>query len=386
MMTFRLNKSILSAAVIAACSIPAYNANAGGTITFGEDKYVSVGFGMRGSFTGSNAGSAAGTSDTNNFSLDSARIFLSGSLNKYIKGMLNTEKDIAGEGFQAIDANVQIEIAPEFTIWAGRFLSPSDRANLAGPYYSLGGGYWSGIASRYGYNGGYIGRDDGVAAVGTLLDGKLSYSVGAFEGNTAFKIAGVPIGVRTGSDGLMYAGRVQVDFWDAEPGYYGTGNYLGAKDILAIGVAGRYQKGGSVGTSAAPGAAITTANSTTGDYSSYSVDFLLEKKDVGPGAVSLEAAYYDYDTDDVFLSEQGKAYSAAAGYIFNDKVGWGKFQPFLRWQKFQADSGTDTKQYDLGTAYIIDGYNAQVSGFYSNKEVTASKDINAINVAMQFQF
>jgi uncharacterized protein YdeI (BOF family) len=385
MMTFRLNKSILSAAVIAACSIPAYNANAGGTITFGEDQSVSVGFGMRGSYTGSNAPNGA-TSDTNNFSLDSARIFLSGSLNKYIKGMLNTEKDIAGEGFQAIDANVQIEIAPEFTIWAGRFLSPSDRANLAGPYYSLGGGYWSGIASRYGYNGGYIGRDDGVAAVGSLLDGKLSYSVGAFEGNTAFKIAGVPIGVRTGSDGLMYAGRVQVDFWDAEPGYYGTGNYLGAKDILAVGVAGRYQKGGSVGTSAGTGVPVTVANSTTGDYSSYSVDFLLEKKDVGPGAVSLEAAYYDYDTDNVFLGEQGKAYSAGAGYIFNDTVGWGKFQPFVRFQKFQPDSGADDKRTDLGTAYIIDGYNAQLSGYYSHEEKTASSNINAVNVAMQFQF
>jgi len=386
MMTFRLNKSILSAAVIAACSIPAYNANAGGTITFGEDKSVSVGFGMRGSFSAVENGAPNGTSDSNDFSLDSARIFLSGSLNKYIKGMLNTEKDIAGQGFQAIDANVQLEIAPEFTIWAGRFLSPSDRANLAGPYYSLGGGYWSGIASRYGYNGGYIGRDDGVAAVGSLLDGKLSYSVGAFEGHTAFKIAPVaglvtPI---TGSDELMYAGRLQIDLWDPEPGYYGTGNYLGGKDILAIGIAGRTQGGGS------------SSALKTGDYSSYSVDFLLEKKDVGPGAISLEAAYYDYNTDDVFLSEQGKAYSAGLGYIFNDTVGWGKFQPYLRYQKFDADGklvagvdtagDTSTKRYDLGLAYIIDGYNAQISGFYSDTKVTGASSVNAVNVAMQFQF
>ncbi|BCM26030.1 hypothetical protein ZMTM_22890 [Methyloradius palustris] len=372
-MTFRLNKSILLAAVIAACSIPAYNANAGGTITFGEDKYVSVGFGMRGSFTGSNAPNG-GTSDTNDFNLDSARLYLSGSVNKYIKGMLNTEKSGGNSTFQVIDGNVQIEVLPELTIWAGRFLSPSDRANLAGPYYSLGGGYWASVASRYGYNGGYIGRDDGVALVGTLLDGKLGYSFGAFEGNNAYKLSGLTLGTRTGSDELMYAGRLQYDFWDAEPGYYGTGNYLGAKDILAIGIAGRTQGGGAYSLT------------KTGDYNSYSVDFLLEKKDVGPGAISIEAAYYDYDNDDVFLSEQGKAYSAAAGYIFNEKVGWGQFQPFVRWQKFQADSSVDTKKYDLGTAYIIDGYNAQVSGFYSNTEVTASKDINAINVAMQFQF
>jgi hypothetical protein len=290
--------------------------------------------------------------------------------------MLNTEKDIAGEGFQAIDANVQIEITPEFAIWAGRFLSPSDRANMAGPYYSLGGGYWSGIASRYGYNGGYIGRDDGVAAVGTLLDGKLAYSFGAFEGNTAFKIAPVAglVAGRTGSDGLMYAGRLQYDFWDAEPGYYGTGNYLGSKDILAIGIAGRTQGNGAY-------SAVKT-----GDYKSYSIDFLLEKKGVGPGAISVEAAGYDYDTDDVFLSEQGKAYSAGLGYIFSQKVGWGQFQPFVRYQKFNPDTDIDIKKYDVGVNYIIDGYNAQVSGVYSDTKVTGAGNTNAFMVTAQFQF
>ncbi len=385
-MIFKLKKSVLATAVSVAVMVPAMTAQAGGTITFGEDKYVSVGFGMRGGYTSTEDGAANGSSRSNDFSLDSARIYLSGSINKYIKGMLNTEKSIAGEGFQAIDANVQIAIAPEFTIWAGRFLSPSDRANLAGPYYSLGGGYWSGIASRYGFNGGYIGRDDGIAAVGTLLDGKLGYSFGAFEGNRAFQIApiaGLAQGSR-GSDGLMYAGRVQYDFWDAEPGYYGTGNYLGTKDILAIGIAGRTQNNGAVSAT------------EQGKYSSYSVDFLLEKKDLGPGGLSLEAAYYDYDTDGVFKSEQGKAYSAGAGYIFNDAVGWGKFQPYVRYQKFNADGrlaggvitddSTTTKRYDLGVAYIIDGYNAQISGFYSDTKVTGSNSINAVNVAMQFQF
>jgi len=112
----------------------------------------------------------------------------------------------------------------------------------------------------------------------------------------------------------------------------------------------------------------------------------LEKKDVGPGAVSLEAAYYDYDTDDVFLSEQGKAYSAGAGYIFKQKVGWGQFQPFVRYQRFDDDADIDTKKYDLGLAYIIDGYNAQVSGFYSSTDSNANSDIDSVVVALQLQF
>jgi hypothetical protein len=172
----------------------------------------------------------------------------------------------------------------------------------------------------------------------------------------------------------MYAGRLQVDFWDAEPGYYGTGNYLGGKDILAIGIAGRTQKNGSYSATA------------TGDYSSYSIDFLLEKKGVGPGALSIEAAAYNYDTDNVYRSEQGTAYSAGLGYIFSQKVGPGQFQPFVRYQKFNADNNIDTKKYDVGANYIIDGYNAQVSAFYSNTKVTGAKSVDAFTIATQFQF
>lgn len=383
-MTLKFNRSQLATVFAASIMLPAINAHAGGTIVFGEDKSVSVGFGMRTSYSSVENGAPNGSSRSQDFTLDSARIYLSGSLSKSIKGMLNTEKDIAGEGFQAIDANVQIEITPGVTIWVGRFLSPSDRANMAGPYYSLGGGYWSGIASRYGYNGGYIGRDDGVAVVGDLMGGRLAYSFGAFEGNTAFKIAPVAAMFtgRTGSDGLMYAGRLQYDFWDLEPGYYGTGNYLGGKDILAIGIAGRTQSNGAYMTTIPPALPATM----TGDYKSYSVDFLLEKKGVGPGALSIEAAGYDYDTDDVFLSEQGKAYSAGLGYIFSQKVGWGQFQPFVRYQKFNPDDDIDIKKYDVGVNYIIDGYNAQVSAVYSDTKVTGISNTNAFMVTGQFQF
>lgn len=371
----------LMTAVAAVCLSYSMASQAGATITFGEDKYISAGFGMIGSLSSTEDGAPDG-SRGEDASLQSARIYLSGSLNKYIKGMFNTEKDIAGSGFQVIDANVQIELTPELTLWAGRFLSPSDRANMAGPYYTLGGDYWASIASRYGFNGGYIGRDDGVALVGSFMGGKLNLSAGAFEGNTAFQLTGLANEVTgdKGSDDLMYAARLQVDFWDAEPGYYGTGNYLGTKDILAIGIAGRHQTDG-VGATAGSG-----DRRDLGDYSSYSIDFLMEKKDVGPGALSIEAAYYDYDTDGVFLSEQGEAYSAGAGYIFKEKMGWGQFQPFVRYQQFEADNDIDTERYDLGVNYIIDGYNAQVSGFYSNTDVTGASDVDAFKVVMQFQF
>ncbi len=110
------------------------------------------------------------------------------------------------------------------------------------------------------------------------------------------------------------------------------------------------------------------------------------EKQIGPGAVSIEAAYYDYDTDDVFMSEQGEAYAAGAGFIFNKKVGWGQIMPFVHYQSFDADNEIETERTDLGVNYIIDGYNAQLSAVYRSGEVTGESDVDAFVVGMQLQF
>lgn len=384
-MKLKLKNSLLVSAVLAASTIAASNANAAGTITFGEDKYVSVGFGFISSYKSVEDAAANGNDRSNDFSLNSARLYLSGSFNKYIKGMLNTERSGGGEGnVEVIDANVQFQITPEIAIWAGRFLSPSDRANMAGPYYSSGGGggYWANVASRYGWNGGVIGRDEGVAFVGSFLEDKLAVSFGAFEGDNIFRFSGVgaqkessaAAAALNADDKLMYAGRVQLALWDSEPGYYGTGNYFGAKDILTVGIAARQKSDGAISTTA------------VGDYSSYSVDFLMEKKDVGPGTLSLEAAYYDYDTDKVFLAEEGDAYYVGAGYLFDTPVGWGKFMPFVRHQQFDADNNIKTKRTDLGVNYVIAPYNALISAEYQKTDVTAASDTDAILISLQMQF
>jgi hypothetical protein len=379
-MTFKLKNSMMMFAVASALAAPL--ANAGGTITFGEDKSISVGFGMIAGYSSVEDGADNGDDRSSDFSLGSTRLYLSGSMNKYIKGMVNTEKTGTGGSWEVIDANVQIQVTPQVAIWAGRFLPPSDRANMAVPYYSMGGGYWANIASRYGWNGGTIGRDEGVALVSSLMDDHLAISFGAFEGNNIFRFSGVDA-QSEGSDAakalgadddLMYAGRVQYDFWDAEPGYYGTGNYFGAKDILAIGVSAKQKGDGSISATA------------VGDYTNVSVDFLMEKKNVGAGTLSLEAAYYDYDTDDVFLAEQGDAYAVGLGYLLNSSMGWGKLMPFVRYQAFDADNNVETKKVEVGANYIIAPYNALITAAYSDTKVDGGTDSNAFNLTMQFQF
>ncbi len=376
-MTLKPNKSLAVLSLAVATALPAMSANAGATISFGEDKSISVGFGFITSYSSVEDAAANGDDRSNDFSLDSARLYVSGSLNKYIKGMLNTERSGGGQGnWEVIDANVQLQMTPEVAIWAGRFLSPSDRANMAGPYYSAGGGYWANISSRYGWNGGVIGRDEGVAVVGSFLEDKLAVSFGAFEGDNIFRFSPVAALSETAGDDdkLMYAGRVQVALWDAEPGYYGTGNYYGAKDILTIGLAGRQKTDGAVSAT------------DVGDYSSYSIDFLMEKTGVGPGTVSLEAAYYDYDTDGVFEAEEGDAYYVGAAYLFDKPVGWGKFMPFVRYQEFDADNDVKTDRLDVGVNYVMEPYNALITAQYQDTDVTGAGSTDAFLVSMQYQF
>ena len=67
-----------------------------------------------------------------------------------------------------LDAIARFEFSDEFNIWAGRFLPPSDRANLHGPYYA---NEWSVYIDgvQDGYASVAVGRDDGVAYWGQFL-------------------------------------------------------------------------------------------------------------------------------------------------------------------------------------------------------------------------
>lgn len=375
---FRLRPIAVS--LIGLSCLSAGLAHAGATISFGQDQSINLGLGLRTSFTHTESGSTT----SNDFTLDSARLFTSGSLNKQIKGTFNLEKD-SNDTIKVMDAIGQFEMSDAFNVWAGRMLPPSDRANLDGPYY-LSDWSYPGVVSQYPAR--FAGRDDGLTVWGKVADKKLVYAVGAFRGHN--RIAGA-----SNADGknLLYAGRIQYDFWDAEPNpaYYTSSTYYGGAEVLALGVAGMYQADG-VGTAA-----------VKGDYSGLSVDGLLEHKFVNDGVIDLEAAYYHYDTNgvadvapgfggadstaNVGGINQGKGWLAGASYLIPAQVGWGKFQPYLRYQKFDNDlASTKTKKTDVGVNYVIKGHNARISADYSKTQVTAAADTKAFTLGLQLQF
>lgn len=295
---------------------------------------VTVGAGLRTSFVNTEP---TGGSSTNQFLLNDMRLYVNGPVYQDVKFMFNTDYNSVTNTVDVLDAVARIEVSPEFNIWAGRFLPPSDRANLYGPFYAHEWSVYSdGIQDGYPFV--YQGRDNGVTYWGTFAK-KVKVSLGAFDGKSS-----------TGNPKLLGAARVQIDFWDPEDGYYLNGTYYGDKNLLAIGGATQYQDG----------------------HTATTVDFLLEKKVGNGGAFTIESEYSDYNRlggyDPNYAKSQG-AY-VLGSYIFPKKVGVGKFEILGKYAKAEFTHGTaanyDQKTSEVNLNYIIKQFNLRVMSFFQD--------------------
>lgn len=364
---------VLLGAALAASAAPAV------TIQAGPDATVTLGAGLRASVQSLEDGAPSGKGRSEDFELENARLFLSGTYMKIFGATFNTEirRDAKGneDGIRVMDAYIQYEPSPNFNLWVGRMLPPSDRANLDGPFFLFAWDYP--LVSQYPNLA--IGRDNGITAWGKPFGGKLTYAVGAFKGHN--RVAG-----GSNEDGNpLYAGRLAFALLDPEPApaYYTASTYYGAKDILTVGVAALFQKDG-VGTSAA----------VKDDYFGANVDVLFEKRIGTAGVLTLEAAAYTYDFDvpdaapasgNVGGLVAGDAQLFGAAWLVPDKVGPGRFQPFVRTQRFKPDNGLTSKSHDIGVNYVINGHNARLSLVYTRLEV-GGVDRDKLLLGAQFQF
>jgi len=66
-------------------------AMAGAKLEVDETKWISLGIGVRSSFTTVEDAAGNGTSRSKDFNLDNARIYINGQIHKYIKFEFNTE-------------------------------------------------------------------------------------------------------------------------------------------------------------------------------------------------------------------------------------------------------------------------------------------------------
>lgn len=293
------------------------------------------------------------------FLLNSARIYLSGPVTENIKFMFNTEYDGATNKIGVLDAAAKLEFNPKFNVWAGRLLPPSDRANLYGPYYAH---HWATFQDGIQNGQPFVaaGRDNGVVYWGDFS--KVKVSGGVFDGASA-----------TGKTDVIGAGRIQVDLWDPEGGYYLNGTYYGDKNLLAFGVSSQVQTGNTA---------------TTGD-------FLLEKKMGNGGVVSVESEYAYYNElggyDSNYNRSQG-AYVLGA-YMFPQQVGIGKIELLGKYGEAKFTRGKTVldpvyvwKTTEINFNYVIKQFNARVMFFFKDTRFDAVMPNNTqVGVGIQLQ-
>ena len=326
---------------------------------------VSVGGGMRTSFSSTDVDDGeGGSSSFSDFALNSARLYVSGKATDNIGFMLNTEYNSGDETIRVIDAAAQFSFSGgTHNLWVGRFLPPSDRANLYGPYYASNWAvYQDGVQDGYPFE--TEGRDDGIMYWGQY--DKVKFSIGAFDATNW----------TTGDSDVLLATRVQVDFWDKEDGYYLNGTYYGEKDLLAIGVAAQTADAGEA----------------------YTADFLLEKKLGNSGVVTIESEFSVYDGlggygtpvggSDVY--EKSDGFYVLGAYLFPGDTGPGKFQLLGKYGQATYDFfGTDLDQdtLELDVNYIIKTFNARVSLYYLDKswDPEVGGDSSTIGLGLQIQ-
>lgn len=294
---------------------------------------VTVGAGLRTSFVST---TPDGGPTTNQFELNDIRLYVNGPVYEDFKFMFNTDYNSVTNTVEVLDAVARLEVSPQFNIWFGRFLPPSDRANLYGPFYSHEWlPYTDGIQDGYPFQ--FQGRDNGVTYWGTFAK-KVKVSLGAFDGKTT-----------DGQNYLLGAARVQVDFWDPEDGYYLNGTYYGDKNLLAIGGATQWQN----------------------SHTAATADFLLERKlPHNGGSFSIESEYSNYNQlggyNPLYTHSQG-AYGLAS-YLFPKKVGPGQFEVLGKYAKADFTQGSkpsyNQKTGEFNLNYVMKQFNARATLFY----------------------
>ena len=383
---------------------------AGGMIKVDDDKWISVGMGIRTSFNSQENASPNGQAYDNIFAVNNARIYINGKIHKYVGFTFNTEcfncadpngrfggtNTFAGNSnIGLIDAIGKFEFNQYVNFWVGRTLVPTERGELNGPFYhSVFDGFRTpffpndqsanfGRSNAANDGAGLYGRDNGAVFFGKFHPGgtHLLYVASVFTGQNG--------GPNTGSS-LMYAGRLQWNLLNDEdnPGYYTSGTYYGtAGDILALAVGGSHQKDG-VGTAI-----------TRNDFNGITADVLFEKVLPGDmGVFTFNGEFKRFWAQNVSSFSDGtlaggtglttpcgcgaanlpspgmwvlngKSWYVEGLYLFPQPIGIGRFQPYGRYTNIAPLDSTDRHEWELGTNYVIEGHNARLSAFWRHGDI-----------------
>ena len=207
-----------------------------------------------------------------------------------------------------------------------------------------------------------VGRDMGAELRGLVLGGHLEYRAGIFQG-----LRNASATDQAGGNFFRVMARAQVNFLDAEPGFFYAGTYFGAKKIASIGGSYDFQD----------------------KYKYFSVDGILDMP-VGPGVATAQVNFAQWDGG-TFIAALPKqtAIQGEAGY----NIAALHVSPIVRYEHLSSLTTaagvnvTPINRYALGVAFWPYSHNTNLKAFYTRiAQNGTAHGANQINLQWQVYF
>ena len=286
--------------------------------------------------------------DKNDIYLRRARIILSGQIDDGIMFFAETDNDNAGKsGGASVSTDIQdayIDVRcmktdySEMWFKAGLILLPFSFETRAGATKLLGIDYNSEAVKLVNT---FVWRDYGAEIHGNI-GRKFSYAAGAFDG---YEMTG---GTKNPEADLRLTGHVAYNLIGAaEKSWFYTQERLGANgDYLSLGVGVDYQPKATL--TVTPATDTAPESSVVDDSDAMVVD-IESGFDVGPMAVTVNGAYFDWDN----ASFKGTTAFVESGLRHKNTMITGKYS--LQ----DPDGRASTEDYTGGLHYFLKGHNAR---------------------------
>ena len=86
----------------------------------------------------------------------------------------------------------------------------------------------------------------------------------------------------------------------------------------------------------------------------------------------------------------GKSVFATISYLYPNKIGFGKLQPYFRYVENDPTGASSSDSIEFGTNYIISGHKAKLNLSYVSGDTNASgyagRDVDKVTFGIQVQY
>jgi hypothetical protein len=195
------------------------------------------------------------------------------------------------------------------------------------------------------------GRDYGVQARGYVVDDKLEYRFGLFQG---VRGDGASNSLRTFGRVMWYA------LGPAQVGYFYRGTSLGKTQSLSFGASYDHQE----------------------DYDEWAGDVYWDQPVGGNGdGLTFQGDYSEWDGGKTIALPKQKTVLTELGFYFAPV----RLLPYVQYSKrhFDAVNGNDESKVQIGAGYYFNGHNANVKAAWGRIDPTVGKTLDQILVQMQ---